>query len=321
MKRKRLLKFSFILVCGLWTVDYGLTNADTIHTKDNQELKGIVVEDYNDRLTFSTADGEISVMKSNIKDLYFDMEEDNMIKLAEQARDKGDYQKAYSYYQMAAKLNPDSKQVKDGLVFLQGYLFRKDEVRKEEAVKRQEELERYGPMISPEKSQEEEFKDGVEKLKRSLGLSLAQKGNLPEAEGVSKNSPAYNAGIRKGDLVAAVWSKLTGYLSLKDVIDMLLEKSSIEIKCTIERTAEVARRRGDIGASFSMEFDGLTVANVKDPSPALDAGLKKKDLIVAIDGQSTRYMPLRKALELIKKSRSETVKLTLRRELTIWRVP
>lgn len=323
MKRKWLLKFSFLFLLLLTPNSQLLTNAnaDAIHTKDGQEIKGIVVEDYKDRLTFSTADGEISVMKSNIKDLYFDTEEDNMIKLAEQAKDKGDYQRAYSYYQMAAKLNPDSKQVKDGLVFLQGYLFRKDEVKKEEDVKRQEELERYGPVVNPMKSREEEVKERIERLRKSIGLSLAQKGKMPEAESVSKNSPAYNAGIRKGDLVVAVWGKLTGYMPLKDVMDMLLEKPSIEIKCTIERAVEVAKRGGNIGVSFSMEFDGLTVSNVKYNSPSFVAGLKKRDLVVAINGQSTRYMPLKKAVELIKRSDTETVKLTLRRELTIWRVP
>lgn len=293
--------------------------ADTTHTKDGQEIKGIVVEDYKDRVTFSTADGEISVMKSDIHDLYYDSEEDNLIKLAQQAQERGDYQKSYAYYGMARRINPLSKIARDGIVFLQGYLYRKEEVRKEEVVKRQQELELYGPMIPTEKSEEGAFKENAVKLKESIGIILDMKDSLPEVATVLRNSPAFEAGIIKGDLLAAIWGRLTGYMPLREVVKMLLDKPVLEIKCTIERTVDVAAGGGDIGASFSMEFDGLTVSAVKEGSTAFESGLMKDDLIVAINGRSTRYMPLKKALELIKKSKNSAVRFTFRRELTIWR--
>jgi C-terminal processing protease CtpA/Prc len=64
-----------------------------------------------------------------------------------------------------------------------------------------------------------------------------------------------------------------------------------------------------------MEIDGLTVSAVQDGA----AGLEKGDLIVAIDGKSTRYMPLKSAVNLIKSVKADAVKLTLRRNLIIWR--
>ena len=72
-------------------------------------------------------------------------------------------------------------------------------------------------------------------------------------------------------------------------------------------------------ATFTMEFDGLTVSGVKEGGSAFEAGLKKGDLITAIDGNSTRYMPLKKAIELIRNSKTGSTKLTLRREIIIWR--
>jgi hypothetical protein len=69
---KMRLKILYILllvatVCGLCAA--GNAPADTVYVKDGKELKGIVVEDFKDRIIFSTADGEITVMKSDIKAL------------------------------------------------------------------------------------------------------------------------------------------------------------------------------------------------------------------------------------------------------------
>ena len=67
-----------------------------------------------------------------------------------------------------------------------------------------------------------------------------------------------------------------------------------------------------------MQFDGLTVFAVKDDSPAKDAGIKENDLIVKINGNFTRYMTLKKAIELIKKSKGDTVSLVLQRQIVVW---
>ena len=271
-------------------------SADTIHTKDGRELKGIVVEDYKDRLTFSTADGEVSVMKSDIGELAFDTEEDNLIKLAELAQERGDFVTAYGYYELASRANPDSKKAKDGMVFLQGYLFRKEQVRKEEEVKKREEFERYGTAGRTEKTKEAELKENAAKLKDTIGITIKINKGIPEITDVSLKSPAAEAGIRKGDLLVAIWGRLTGYMPLASIMDILLEKPSMEIKCVIERPVEIAID----GTSFSMKFDGLTISEVKEGSSAAIAGLRKDDLVTAINGQSTRYMPLKKAIELVK---------------------
>ena len=42
--------------------------------------------------------------------------------------------------------------------------------------------------------------------------------------------------------------------------------------------------------------------------------------MIAINGAATRYMPLKKAVELIRKLNSEYVKLKIRRKAIIWRI-
>lgn len=309
--------FFFLLLFIAYSLQLtAYSNADTVYTKDDKELKGIIVEDYADRIILSTFAGEKAVMKSDIKELYFDSEEDNLIKLGELAREKGDYIKAFVYYDKAFKMNPDSKRAKDGLVFLQGYLFKQDVARKEAAVERHNEFERLGAGGALIKSDEEKYKENIQKLKNTAGITLSQKGGVTEIENVIKNSPAHEAGIRKGDLLIAVWGRLVGYLSPEGMVETLLEKNSIETKCTIQRGVDVAP--GLIGADFRMLFDGLTVTGVKNNSPAAASGLKEGDLIVGIDAHSTRYMPLKQALELMKGSKNKTVRLTFRREVIMW---
>lgn len=312
------LKISFIILffvlCALFSVH---ANADTVTTKDGQETRGIVVEDYSDRLVISTVNGEVTIKKSDIKELYFDEEENNLINLAEQAKERHDFTRAFTYYDMALKKNPDSKVASDGLVFIEGYMFRKEESEKTDDIKRRENIERYGTaaVVEKSKTEEERLKDAAVKLKETTGLTLVIEGECPKVSDVSVKSPAYLAGIRKGDSIISIWGKLARYMPLIDIMDKLLDKPSLEIKCTIERVISADPE----GASFSMEFEGLTVSGVKEGSMALDSGLKKDDLIVKIGEESTRYMPLKKAVSIIKKAGAGGIKLTIRREMLIWR--
>lgn len=304
-------------------------HADIVTTRDGREVRGIVIEDYQNRIVFSTPDGEIEIMKADIKELSFDSEEDNLIKLAAQARQRRDYQRAYYYYDMALKINPDSKVARDGLAFSHGYLFRKEEAKKEADIRRRTDFERFGVVGSVEKSPADELTDAIARLNTSLGIALAMKQGVPRIESVRTGSPAYDAGIRAGDLLVSVWSRLTGYLALKEVIDILLDRPSVEIKCTVERTVVLPISRNRtllmgtkelIGLSFSMEFDGLTIAGVEEDGMAYKAGIRAGDLVTALDGKSTRYMPLKSAVELIKGAGKESVQITFRRQVVMWRI-
>ena len=327
MKNLRLLILAIITT--LTALSYvSPVSADTVTTRDGREIKGIVVEDYKDRLIISTIDGEMTLMKANIFELYFDSEEDNLIKLADQAKERRDFAKAYAYYDLANKKNPNSKAATDGLVFCQGYLFRKDEERKLNDIMRREEYERYGSVVVGEKSEDDKMRDSAERLERTIGISLRMEGGTPVIERIRSGSPAYTAEMRRNDRLVAIWSRLTGYMPLPETINTLLDKPSLEVKCTIERTVDVARSRRAgllsgtkdiIGATFSMELDGLTVAGIVGSGSASQSGIKKDDLVTAINGQSTRYMPLKKAIDLIKKTQKPSIELTIRRNLTIWR--
>ena len=302
-------------------------SADTITTGDGKEIKGIVVEDYKDRVVFSTADGEIAVMKSDMRELLFDSEEDNLVKLAEQASERRDYSRAMGYYEMALKVNPDSARVKLGMAYLRGNYFRREEALKSADIKRQQDMELYGPQ-GPALKKSDEIGDLTKTLEKTTGMKISIEDSMPVIESLKPDSPAYEAGLRREDILISVWSKLAGYLSLNEILDLLVNKSAIEIRCVIERVADVAVNQNKamisgpedlIGASLIMEIDGLTISAVKESGPAFEAGLQNDDLVMAIDDKQTRYMPLKKAVELIGRPTEGNVKLTIRRKAIIWR--
>lgn len=322
------IRFFEIFLVSLFCLQLsGYAGADTVYTNDGKELKGIIVEDFNDRIILSTADGEKTLMKTDIQKLYFDDEEDNLLKLAEQAQARRDYAKAYDYYEKAAAVNPASKAAKDGIVFLEGYIFRQEEARKEDDIKRREEFEaRGGPETG--RMREKTMEGLKEELKQKTGIVLDQTPQkLPRVHSVRERAPAFAAGLRKGDTIVSIWGRLTRYMPPEKVMSALLDKPSVEIKCAFERTVQLnVNRKGLLanaadlaGASFGMEFDGLTVSGVIDDGPSFEAGIEKGDLITAVNGKSTRYMPLKEFLELIKNSKDQTVGLTFRRRIIIWR--
>ena len=240
-----------------------------------------------------------------------------------------DMAKAFAYYDMALRADPNYKPAKDGIIFLQGYIFRKEQVKKEDEVKKQEEFENFGSArIMEEKSVEEKIKDLEAGMRQLLGITLGANGRGQIIESIRSNSPAADAGAKRNDIIVAVWGRLTGYMSLEDVMKVILEKPSLEIKCTIERDIALSMDSGraimsslkdTIGATFSMQFDGLTVSDIVDGSSAFEAGLAKGDLIVEINNNPTRYMPLNKAIALMRDTKNNAILLKIRRELLIWR--
>lgn len=316
---------ALLLLLGAMTAS--CASADTIHMKDGRELKGIVVEEYKDRLLVSTVDGEVTMMKSEIKELYFDEEETNLIKLGDQARDAKRYMKAAAYYGGALKLNPDSKGAKDGLLYLQLHISDKIDSMRSDSVRRQRDIDENGGSILVEKSDDEALKEVQSDLSKSLGLKLCADGFMPFICLVRPDSPAEMAGMIKGDTLVAIWGRLTGYMTLREVADHLLKKASPEIRCTIERTRDVKVNKSknifsgpqdSIGADLTIGFDGLTIEKARRGGNISAAGLADGDIIVAIDGVSTRYMAMSKVTGIICGSVG-SVRLTFRRDLIIWK--
>jgi carboxyl-terminal processing protease len=74
-----------------------------------------------------------------------------------------------------------------------------------------------------------------------------------------------------------------------------------------------------LGVKLRLEYEGLRVQSVKDGSGAHEVGVREGDLLTHVDGMPTRYLPLRKADEIVHHSDKEKVVLTVRRPALLTR--
>jgi len=298
--------------------------ADRITYRDGKVIKGVVVENYADRITFSTFEGEKSIMKSDISRVEYDSLEYNFLDLAQQYQDQDSFERAYFYYGEALKLNPDSNMAKDGLSLSYQTLFKEKQRLKEKEVEKRNIIERFrrtGQLVK-----EGAIRDKAEILKNSTGIELRIGAINPQVLKVKRGSAAEESGIFPGDKIIAVWSRLTGYLDKDEVISRLIDSRQQEVKVDIERKLKVTKRKQAspkgithlVGASFVVEWDGITVKAIVPGGPAASAGFKVGDLVEKVENQSCRYMDLKSMYKLIQEAASK-VNFVIRRDVTIWK--
>ncbi|MEE8317873.1 MAG: tetratricopeptide repeat protein, partial [Candidatus Omnitrophota bacterium] len=84
-----------------------LLYADTVIMKDRTKVKGLVVEEYVDRITLSTVEGEKNILRQEIERIEYDTPEQNFMQLGRAYDAKGWYDKASFYYKKAMEIKPD----------------------------------------------------------------------------------------------------------------------------------------------------------------------------------------------------------------------
>lgn len=302
-----------------------LAYADTVFLKDDQEAKGIVVEEYIDRIKLSTMDGEIEILKSDIKDILYDLRVQNLIKLGDFHKQKGNLARAYVYYRKAYHTDPSFELAKTRYLQLRSIMLKRPYEQLEKQIeKRKAILRASGGLAKAE--------EGIpvaleEKLKKFIGIRLISRDERPYVNKVYSGSPAYLAGIKKGDYIIAVWNRLTGYMQLQDVCDMILSAKTGEANLTIERTLKLIKEKdtkytkggvASLGVYVDVRKKGLTITRILGNSVAAKCGLLESDVIDKITDQSTRYMPVNEAVNLIESLGSDA-EITIHRDVTIWK--
>lgn len=314
--------FLFLIICGA-------VSADTIYLKDGQEVKGVIVEDYHDRIIISTEKGEIGTAKKDIEKISYSDLADNFVKLGAYYKDKGDYKTALYYYEAAYKIAPDMKEAREGSLLVNSLLFNKKESDLAEQVRlRQDTEEKLGVQAGNEDiSQSAILGKKAQEILNRTGLSVQILGNDIAVKEVLRGSPAREAGVDKGDIIVSVWGKLLRYMQIKDVYDLFLKGSSNEIKLVVSREIKVLLKRNGffkgsedmIGARLVMELEGLTVKEVMPQGPFDKAGVLKGDRITRIGDSPTRYISLEAVCETIEKTQADSLIFEIQRELSFWR--
>lgn len=300
-------------------------SADTVTLKNQKEIKGLVVEQHADRIVLSTADGEIPILKKGIKEIFYDAPEQNFMQAGKEYESAGRLGEALAYYQKALELNPDFGEAKSAAIAVRNRFWAKaTEGPRDEIEKKQLIYDAWAKGDSPDEKILRKVGEKSRSLKSGLGLSLAKKGDWVMLDTVEAKKAAGAVGLRKGDRLVAIDGRSLRYLTPDVVTQDLLEPRYSSFTLEIERDAfvhkEEAQKTKQLGLKLKLDHQGVVVRSVKAKSVTAAAGVKERDVVVQVDGQPTRYLPLNKVEQAIENSaEADRVVMTVRRHVLLAR--
>jgi len=287
--------------------------ADTILLKRGDFKKGMVIEEYADRVVFSTVDGENVIMKVDIEKIQYDDPELNLMSLGDDALNKGRYKLAHKYYTLAVQINPKLTVLREKMDHAGLLAYKEKELTKRELIEKMNMLtSRQEPVIK--KTTPEEL------LENELGIILTRStdGSF-RLDAMKSDSPFRKAGFKLGDNLVSIWSKLTSYLTLKEISDLLLGLDQHTIKTTLERNITMQKEPNtSFAATFAMEWEGMIVKSIEPGSAVEKTGLKIGDLLIAINKEPIRYTKMKDVIDLL--NQRDSVVLSMRRTVTVFKV-
>jgi len=296
--------------------------ADTIVMKNKTKAKGLVVDEYVDRIVLSTVDGEKDILRKDIDRIEYDTPEQNFMQLGKSYEEKSWYDKAAFYYKKAMEINPDYKEAREAYLASHAKIWREEEKR----VKKDIELHTMAMEWQKSRNKKEDSSPKSKEIlvKQSLGISLAEKDGIFRIDEVVPGSSAARAGIVKGDLLVGIWGRLIRYSKPEYVLNELLGPRFSEIKILIEKDISMPADSGkgtyrELGITIGFEYEGLIVKEISQEKKAWAAGLRKGDFIIAIDKKATRYLPLDSVIDLINSPKNNNIIFTVRRNLNMRR--
>jgi tetratricopeptide (TPR) repeat protein len=293
---------------------------DVIIKKDREKIRGVIVEEYRDRVVISTLDGEREIFRNDIANINFDLEEQNLVRIGDFYQDRGMYQKSYYYYRQALEVDPNYKSAKEGLDY-SGFMLQQFERKmKRGHIRRmnEEKAWRTGTK-TPEENIEEEFR-------RVLGFSVEPyKANFRITD-VQRLSRAYQAGLREGDIIIALWGRMVGYSHPEEFVSKIVSSDIMEVRLTMERIMEIELddTSGNLSSLMGMnitysETEGFEVTAVAQGGRAERAGIIAGDVFTEIDGRSTRYMPRRDMEKVFMEKRGSNITVAIKRDTSVWK--
>jgi S1-C subfamily serine protease len=168
-----------------------------------------------------------------------------------------------------------------------------------------------------------------------LGINIEPADEGAAVLRVLPDTPAAEAGLKRGDIITAVNGEavdaeelveVLGTLSVGDevTLDVLRDDETIEITATLGEQPERPERRqfrfGEfrvgrpyLGVSLEAVDDGVSIAAVSEGSPADEAGLQAGDIITAVNGEAVEE-PADVASAIREMEIGDTVTLTITRD-------
>jgi len=300
-----------------------LAYADTVIMKNKTKVKGLVVDEYVDRIALSTIDGEKYILREEIEVIEYDTPEQNFMQLGRAYEGKGWYDKAAFYYKKAMDINPDYKDAREAYLSSHAKMWREEEKRTKK------EVELFNMAAEFQRARKNKKAAPVVKNKESmvregLGITLTENNGIFTISEVAPGSSAAKAGIQKGDFLTGIWGRLIRYSKFEDVLNELSGPRYSEVKILLEKDIPVSMEAKEnfykeLSVSLGFEYEGLVIKDIVSGKKGDMAGLKKGDFVTAIDKNITRYLPMDSVIALISSPKNNTVVFTVRRVINLRR--
>ncbi len=298
------------------------SQADTILLKNGKSMKGLVVEKHADRVILSTENGEVPVLSSDTENIEYNDPEQNFLENGKSFEEAGKLDEALAYYEKALQINPNLEEAQAAAMGIRNRFWAKTtEGPRGEVDKHQILYDAWGQGKPVEKKAavENENASEIQSLRQSMGLLLEKKGDWVRLEWVDSKKPAALAGLKKNDRMVAIDGKSLRFLTAdsvrKNFLTPLFSNFTLEFErdCFLHKEAGKPMDLKELGFKVKLEYQGVRIEEVRPESAAAESGLKEGDLLTEVGQEPTRYMPLKKVIELIESSREDRVILTVRR--------
>lgn len=293
--------------------------------KTGEILKGLVVEEHEDRLIMSTEKGEVPVLRIGIKDVEYDDPAQNFLQAGRAYEEKKRWGEALAYYEKALQLSPELDDAKKASVRVRNLFWAQTATGPVAEVERRQALyETWDKGRFTEKNSAI-GKTPPQRVAEGLGVKLAQKDDWVYLSEVNQKKDAARAGLKVGDRLVAIDGDSLRYLSAEAVHVKLISPRYSSFTLEYDRDCRMMKsgfekETRDLGFELKLESQGIRVANILSGSAAARAGLKIGDLLVGMDGGTTRYLPLKKFMAAFQKNQANTYTiLTVRRSVLLAR--
>jgi C-terminal processing protease CtpA/Prc len=307
-----------LFLCGpLW--------ADTLILKNGKELKGLVVEKHADRVILSTEKGEVPILLKSLKDIRYDDPAQNFMQIGAAFEKENKMPQALAYYEKALEINPELSEAQRAVDGIKNrFLAQITEGPRDEVEKQQMIHEAWSQQRSVQDLIEKKKIEEVKALRAGLGIVLEKKGDWVRLEYVDPKKAAHIAGLRKNDRLAAIDGQSLRYLTAEAVGRLMLSPRFSNFILEFERDCFVKKetakgRLKDLGFKLKLKYEGVITHSVKEGGSAYLAGIRNKDLVIALDGEATRYMPLKELVRKIEQSEEDRLVFTVRRSVILAR--
>lgn len=294
---------------------------DTIYFKNEGFIKGYIIKEYQDRYLVSTSHGEKEIPKAIIKDVRYYDPVKQLMKKGRDYEKSGNLKAALKCYEEIISENSENAHARERILKIKEKILRRKTYAGRASVASKDRLARWD--LTKEIKEEQLLKIKSDKVKESLGLVVRKDGADIGVAHVRHYSPAYNAGLLKGDFIVCVSGQDIKYSRLIDVYDLLKGPRYTELKLDIERSITVDKgdKKFPLGALLSIGRDGLEVMRIRPnrTRKKSDSLLEPGDRIVSINGEVTRYSSLGDIIKKIMEHVGPAVDVIVSRTYTLRR--